>query len=294
MNQQEIGKFSIVIPVYNEERCIRKVVDSLISILEKYDYEIIFINDGSSDNSQDVLNEYKGNEKIILLNHATNLGYGAALKNGIKRASTNIIVMVDADGTYPLEKIPEFVWILEKEDIEMVIGARIGNNVKIPMLRRPAKYFINQLANYLTATKIPDLNSGFRVMKKKIVKNFFHILPDGFSFTSTITLALLTNGFSVKSIPIDYFKRTGKSKIRPIRDTLNFIQLVVRTVLYFNPLKVFVPMSAFLFLLGCLLLSYRIFIAKAFGVTTVALFISSFQILAIGMLADLIDKRMRS
>jgi hypothetical protein len=125
----------------------------------------------------------------------------------------------------------------------MLVGARIGDSVNIPLIRRPPKWVINQLANYMVGTKIPDLNSGMRIMKKEIIERFFNILPEGFSFTSTITIAMLSNGYQVKYVPIDYHQRKGKSKIRPFNDTLNFVRLIVRTVMFFDPLKVFLPIS---------------------------------------------------
>ena len=118
----------------------------------------------------------------------------------------------------------------------MVVGARLGAQAKIPLIRKPAKWFITRLASYLANFNIPDLNSGLRLMKKEIVQRFINILPAGFSFTTTITLAMLTNDYVVSYIAIDYHTRTGKSKIKPIRDTVKFIQLIVRTVMYFNPL----------------------------------------------------------
>ena len=130
-------------------------------------------------------------------------------------------------------------------------------------------------------------------MKKTIVEKFSHILPDGFSFTTTITLAMLSNGHSIEYIPISYYRRDGKSKIKPIADTLNFIQLILRTILYFNPLKIFIPLSLILFLVAFLLLVYRIFVAQYFGTIVIILFATSIQVLAIGMLADLIDKRFK-
>ena len=175
----------------------------------------------------------------------------------------------------------------------MVVGARVGSKVKIPLIRKPAKWFITKLASYLTGTKIPDLNSGLRVMKKEVVEKYIRILPDGFSFTSTITLAMLTNGYSVKYVPIDYFRRYGKSKIKPIQDTLNFIQLIIRTVLYFNPLKVFVPLSLFLVLLAFLvLLGSWVLTGKVMDVTFGVVLMTAVMVMTIGMLADLIDKRL--
>ena len=150
---------------------------------------------------------------------------------------------------------------------------------------------MGKLANYLAGIKIPDINSGLRIMKKNLIEKYLYILPDGFSFTTTITLAALTNGYRVKYVSINYLKRTGKSKFRPIKDTLNFFQLMIRTVLYFNPLKIFIPLSIILFFSGAVVFLWSYFFApKVLDTTTAIFIISSIQILAIGMLADLITK----
>jgi len=281
-------KFSIIIPVYNEEKAIKEVIADLKKHLaeQDYHYEIIVVNDGSTDQTKEILQQISG---IKTINHIENRGYGAALKSGIKQAKEKYILIVDGDGTYPIKAISELVaWA----DYDMVVGARINPRVKIPLIRKPPKWFLNQLANYLTGIKIPDLNSGLRLFKKNVFKGFIHLLPDGFSLTTTITLALLTNNYRVKYLPIDYYKREGKSKIKPLQDTLNFLQLIIRTILYFNPLKIFVPLSLILLLLGLaiFILSY-LFTPKAMDLTTAVFIISSVQILAIGMLADLISKK---
>jgi glycosyltransferase involved in cell wall biosynthesis len=283
--------FSMIIPTYNEEESIIKTANHLIGMNWKEFPEIIVVDDGS----EEKVSNLKGLdlEKVKICRHEQNRGYGAALKTGISNARNECIVITDADGTYPTECIPELVEMCEKGNFDMVVGTRVGKNVKIPLIRRPAKWLITKLASYLTGTKIPDLNSGLRVMKKEVVKKYLNILPDGFSFTSTITLAMLTNGYSVEYVPIDYFERKGKSKIRPIRDTLNFIQLVIRTVLYFNPLKIFVPLSLALVLLAFVVLfGSWIFMDKAMDVTFGVILMTAVMVLVIGMLADLIDKRL--
>jgi len=141
----------------------------------------------------------------------------------------------------------------------MVVGARTGNKVHIPLIRKPAKWLIGKLANFLTEVKIPDLNSDLRMMRKEMVLKYMNILPSGFSFTLTITMAALTNDYRVKYIPIDYLKRVGSSKISPIKDTLNFLTLLVRTSLYFNPMKIFMLFSLILFLLAFALLGRDVF-----------------------------------
>lgn len=287
----ETEEVSIIIPAYNEKEGITHVIESLRFLRGKHGqrWEIIVVDDGSTDGTPERVRQF---EDVILVQHPTNRGYGAAIKTGIRHAKHNTIVISDADGTYPVNDIPNLVAQLPRCD--MAVGARRINSSNIPLSRRPAKWMLNKLANYLTGTKIPDLNSGLRAMKKDIVLNYFHLLPDGFSFTTTITLAMLTNNYIVEFLPIEYKTRSGKSKIRPIRDTMNFSQLIIRTVLYFDPLKIFLPISAFFFIssIAVLTLSY-VFTPKIMDITTVILFISGVQILAIGMIADLIDKRNR-
>jgi glycosyltransferase involved in cell wall biosynthesis len=283
---------SIILPAYNEKECILEEVRRLIDLLESSSltFELIVVDDGSTDGTGEILEKAELNIKLI--HHEFNKGYGAALKTGVRNASYDTIVITDADGTYPNEMIPELVSFSDTYD--MVVGSRTAKNVKIPLLRRPAKWVITKLANYLSECKIPDLNSGLRVIKKHMIDKFFNLLPDRFSFTSTISLAMLVNGYSVKYVAIEYRKRTGRSKIRPIRDTLNFFQLIIRTVMYFRPLKVFVPLSLLLLLIGVGVFVYSaVFTEKIMDATVVAVSLSAVQVLAIGMIADLIDKRMR-
>lgn len=288
-------KLSILIPVFNEQDCLEETIQQMDKLLERSDFEIeiIFINDGSRDKSNVIL-ESLTDPSYKVLTHESNQGYGAALKTGITTANYDIICITDADGTYPNDRIPALFKHMIKNNYDMVVGSRTGKKVKIALIRRFPKWVLNKLANYLSGAKIPDINSGLRIMRKQDVEPFFNILPDGFSFTTTITLAMLSNNMRVHYIPINYYSRTGKSKIKPIQDTLNFIQLIIRTVLYFNPLKVFVPLSLFLVLLAFLvLLGSWVLTGKAMDVTFGVVLMTAVMVMVIGMLADLIDKRMR-
>lgn len=279
---------TIIIPAYNEEEGISNVLDEMRRLSD--DYEIIIVDDGSTDNTADII---KKHPNIKLIQHENNMGYGASLKTGIKNATGDAIFITDADRTYPNDKISDLIKLYHDSKADMIVGSRTGLKVEIPLIRKPAKWVINKLANYLCGVNIPDLNSGFRLMNKNVVEKFLNILPDGFSFTTTITLAMLSKGYSVKYTPINYAKRAGKSKIRPIKDTLNFIQLIIRTVMYFNPLKIFVPLSLSLVLLACfILIASWLLLGKIMDVTFGVILMTAVMVMAVGMLADLIDKRM--
>ncbi|MCX6350091.1 MAG: glycosyltransferase family 2 protein [Candidatus Aureabacteria bacterium] len=279
---------SVIIPAYNEEAGIGRVVDQVLSILKGtgWKHEVIVVNDGSTDRTGAVLKT----QPVEIIEHDVNRGYGASLKNGISRAAFDYILIMDADGTYPEGAIPALLQEAEKYD--MVVGARTGTTVAIPPHRRFPKWCLKKLADYLTGMKIPDLNSGLRVFTKASALKFLNLLPSGFSFTTTITVALLSNNYRVHYVPIDYHKRKGKSKFRPFQDTFNLFGLIVRTSLYFNPLKIFLPLSACLFLLAVLILFYsKFFTPKVMDITVIVVLMASLQILALGLIADLVDKR---
>jgi len=279
---------SIIIPAYNEEETIGGVLSEVNEVMEKsnWEYEVMVIDDGSSDETGKVAKK-RGTR---LISHPRNMGYGAALKTGIRNAKHDTILITDADGTYPAEEIPRL--LKEMRDYDMVVGARTGKRVKMPFLRRPAKFFLNRLAGYLSERRIPDINSGLRAFKKDIALKYFHILPAKFSFTTTITLAFLSDDYSVKYLPIDYHRRGGRSKIRPLRDTWAFLLLIIRTIIYFNPLKVLLPLASFLFLLGIAILFYSKFILQqVMDITVILLIVTSLLVALLGLVADLIVKR---
>ena len=283
---------SIVIPAYNEEGAIGLVLEELQHLQAESGlmYEITVVDDGSQDATAAIAEKHGG---VTVLRHRGNRGYGAALKSGIRHAQCDLICITDADGTYPNERIPDLVTHLVEGGYDMVVGARVGENVVIPLMRRPAKWALGRLANFVAGEPILDLNSGLRVFRREVALRLFNMLPDGFSFTTTITLAMLTNGYLVDYLPINYYARIGRSKIRPIQDTLNFVQLVLRIALYFSPLKLFLPLSAFLLVLA---LTWALFTKFALGlladVSTLVIVMAGVQVAVIGMLAELINQRL--
>jgi len=285
---------SVIIPAFNEQEGIGPVLERIHQVLQarRWKYEVIVVDDGSDDDTHAVA---EGISKTKVLRHPRNRGYGSALKTGIRHAQFENLLITDADGTYPADQIPELVERLTHSECDMVVGARVGKNVSIPLLRRPAKWFIRKLAELVAGIPIPDLNSGLRVFRKDASLPFFNMLPGGFSFTTTITLAMLTNGYIVEYIPISYFQRVGKSKLRPMRDTLNFIQLVLRITLYFAPLKIFVPISAVLIVIA---IAWAVFSTIVLGrladASAVVIFMTGVQVGVLGLLAELMDRRLPS
>ena len=279
-------KLSVVIPAHNEEKAIGTVLDELIEVLNGQACEIIVVDDGSTDNTAKIVRE----KEVNSIQHQQNIGYGAAIKTGIKNATNDLILIIDGDGSYPVKAIPEL--LNEVDQYNMVVGARTGKEVKIQLYRRPAKWFLSKLANYLAETKIPDLNSGMRIFRREDVEKFFNILPNKFSFTTTMTLAYHTTGLLVKYVPINYYKRAGKSKIKPFKDGFNFIMLIFRTITYFNPLKVFLPVGFAFFVAAIFVFLYSaLFLGRFMDVTTIVLVVAAIQTVLFGLLADLVVRR---
>lgn len=279
---------TVLIPAFNEEHGIGSVLNAFQGLIRDQNItaEIIVINDGSADGTAQVVKCF---ENVRLVEHETNRGYGASLKTGIRHATHNLILIADADGTYPIESIPQ---LLERMvDSDMVVGARIGQQVSVPLLRRPAKWLLGKLARYLAQRDIPDLNSGLRIFRRELAERFLPLFPDGFSFTITITMAALTNDYRVRFVPVNYYKRTGKSSIRPSRDFFGFLSLIVRMTVYFNPLRVFLPASVFLLVIGVIKAGVDVYLHDAFGVGTGLAILTAFLILLLGLLADLIIRR---
>lgn len=244
---------SVIIPAFNEGAHVADQINAVRNVMDisGWSYEIIVVDDGSADDTA----QRASQAGVRVLRHRRNRGYGASLKQGIAAARFDWILITDADGTYPATAIPELLAAASEND--MVVGARTGSNVKIPLVRRPAKWFLGRLASYLAGRHLPDLNSGLRLMRKDLIERYVHLLPSGFSFTTTITLASVCNDHSVEYIPIDYLKRLGESKIRS-RHAYDFLLLILRTIVFFNPLKVFLPAGAVLFLAGMAKFAYDI------------------------------------
>ena len=285
--------FAIVIPCYNEEGAIAQTVAHLESALAGSEpHEVVLVNDGSEDQTGAILTSLaQSSPNIVVVHSPVNRGYGAALKLGIRRSRAPLIAIIDADGTYPFARLPELIRACS--DADMVVGARIGENVEYSKLRAVPKLFLSAWASWIARQRIPDINSGMRVMRRSTLMRYFTVLPNSFSFTLTITLAMLTNFDTVKFIPISYRKRIGSSKIRPIRDTIRFMTLIMRTGAYFAPMRAIFPFAVIIMAMSVVSLIYDL-INLNLNDTTVLLALFGFNTAMFALLADMIDKRMRS
>lgn len=284
-----MAKISIVVPVYNEAETIKGTINDIkreLKKLKNYEFEIIVVNDGSTDGTGKAVNLING---IKVIENPVNKGYGFSIKSAIRQSSAGYILIMDGDGTYPASSIPEL--LKKSKHNDMVVGARIGKHVKVPFFRKPAKWVLKHFAQYLTKTKVPDLNSGFRIFKKGISLRFINLFPDGFSFTTTLTMICLTNNYSVDYIPINYYERKGKSSIKPLKDFFGFVNLIFRLTIFFKPLNVFIPISAALFIGGVIKLARDFLLLNQFGLGGSLIILTSIQIAFLGVLADLIIKR---
>jgi len=280
-----IENLTVIIPCYNElpevlEKTVSDIRSSISTTLKNY--EIIIVNDGSTKHIYP--QSYPDGVKMI--SHKNNRGYGATLKTGIKNANYEWIGITDADGTYPNNEFHKL--FPHTIDNDMVIGARSWEDISL--IRRFPKKVLTSMSGYLAGTPIDDLNSGMRIFKKEIALTFWNLFPEGFSFTSTLTMACLTNDIGIKFHNIKYFQRIGTSSINPIKDTIRFFNLVIRLALYFNPKKFFLPLSFVIFLLAGFR-GIRDYIVDGFlGGLTLVLFFMCFQIFFFGLLAEIINK----
>lgn len=279
---------SVILPAYNEADCISSTIDDVEKALRQANvpYEIIVVDDGSTDDT----GRLAAAKNVKVIRHKRNLGVGAARKRGILEAKGTIVVTTDVDGTYPNDQIPVLHETLVKNNSDMVIGARVGKNVAFEWPHRYIpKLLIRWLASYLCSHKIPDLNSGLRVIRREVALKYFYLLPDGHSWESTITLAFLCNHHEVIFHPIDYFKRKGgKSTFAPFKDTYNYISLVIRTIMYFFPLRVFIPVSFIIMLGGGIKIVYDWNVHGWIGSLDVIIFLGGILVILVGLLADLI------
>lgn len=268
---------SIILPARNEEKIIGKIVSEIKQLYPEA--EILVVNDGSGDKTA----LFAGNAGAAVITHPLGRGNGAAIKTGIRNAKGDVLVLMDADGQHDPKDIEKLLNHIPEYD--MVVGARSSNSHGY-MHRNLANVFYNCLASYLADYKILDLTSGFRVVKRNIIKKFLYLFPNGFSYPTTSTLALLKAGYNVKYVPIDAKKRVGKSKLNIIRDGVGFILLMLRIIMLFSPLKVFAPVGIAFGLMGIGYYLYTFILWQQFRNMSVLLISMGALIFMLGLISE--------
>jgi polyisoprenyl-phosphate glycosyltransferase len=284
---------TIVLPCYNEQDHVLDELERISKAMDNsgFSYELLVIDDKSTDNTLEVLQDALPRfPQMRLMAFRRNGGSGTARRIGTSEAYGRIVVWTDADMTYPNERIPEFVqYLVDHPDVDQVVGARTSEQGSHKLLRIPAKWLIRKIAERLVSTKIPDLNSGLRAFRREVSLPYLRLLPPGFSCVTTITLSFLSNQHAIDYIPIGYAKRSGQSKFHFIKDAYRYILQVLRMVMYFNPIKVLMPLALWLFGLGAVKAVVDL-VRYHFRITSNALLllVTGLIIGSVALLADLI------
>ncbi len=284
---------TIVLPCYNEEGHVTAEIERISAAMDAsgYSYELVCVNDASTDDTLAKLYEAAPRfENMEVVHFHRNGGSGTVRRIGTQRARGEIVVWTDADMTYPNDRIPELVQILEKDPtIDQVVGARTSEQGTYKLLRVPAKWFIRKFAERLTGAKIPDLNSGLRAFRREVSLPYLRLLPPGFSCVTTITMSFLANQHELYFLPIDYYKRAGKSKFKFGKDAYRYILQILRMTMYFNPLKALMPLALTLLGIGIVkgVVDVSLHPVKI-ATDTVLVFVTGLLIASLALLADLI------
>jgi len=284
---------TIILPCYNEEGHVIAEVERISRAMDEsgYSYELLAIDDGSTDRTLAKLHEAAPRFPALqVVQMPRNGGSGVVRRIGTQRAQGEIVVWTDADMTYPNERIPELVQILEKDHmVDQVVGARTSEQGTYKLLRVPAKWLIRKFAERLSGARIPDLNSGMRAFRREVALPYLRLLPPGFSCVTTITLAFLSNNHEIQYVPIEYAQRAGKSKFKFVSDAYKYILQILRMVMYFNPLKVLMPLALTLLGIGALKAIYDVVVHPVhIADDTVLIVITGLIIGSLALLGDLV------
>ncbi len=273
---------SIIIPAYNEAETIKDVIEEIRKV--DSDLEIIVVNDGSTDQTGDIARE----SGVIVYSHPYNMGNGASIKSGIRIASGDVLVFIDGDGQHNPEDIATMLQYFPEFD--MVVGAR-SKASQVSLFRGAGNRMLNWLAGYVAKFKVLDLTSGFRAVKGEIAQSLLYLLPNTYSYPTTMTLGVLRNGRSLKYMPVEVQKRKkGKSNISVFRDGVRFFMIITKICALYSPFRIFLPVSFFIFLIGFFYYLYTYFTSGRFTNMSALLFTTSIIVFFMGVISEQISQ----
>ena len=273
---------SAIIPVFNEEKSIRKLIEAVSS--DPAIKEIVIVDDGSSDNTVDLISK----DSVRLIRHPYNIGNGAAIKTGIRAGTGDILLFIDGDGQHDPSDIPSLINTMDRYD--MVVGTRSKRQyTSFP------RFFVNQvyncLATYVTGFHIEDLTSGYRLVRADVARDVLPLLPNGYSWPTTMTLVLLRSGLSVKYVPINARPRMyGRSRIRPVRDGIRFFMIILKICTLYSPLRIFMPVSVVMLLSGLSNYAHTYFTAGRFTNMSALMFTAAVLVFMMGLISEQISQ----
>lgn len=274
-------KVTVILPAYNEEQIVGETVRAIKELHP--DFEVLVVDDGSTDNTMQVAMDAGAN----VWPHPYNIGNGAAVKSGIRAAQGDWIILMDADGQHKPEDIAKL--LEHKDTYDMVVGARTKKS-KGTLQRKVANAIYNKFASYMTNFDIKDLTSGFRLMRRATLDQYIYLLPNTFSYPSTITMAYLRSGRSIKYVPIETNKRVGKSKIRIVEDGIRFFLIISKIATLYSPFRIFMPVSLIFFVTGLCYYAYTYITSHRFTNMSALLFSTSVIVFMIGLVSEQISQ----
>jgi len=274
---------SIIIPAYNEETGIKGTLEKLVSGDFHEKYEIIVVDDGSTDKTKEISESFP----VKVVSHTVNKGYGASLKTGIRKSSGDKVVFMDSDGQHDPKYLDQLVEMLN--EYEMVIGCRTEDSFQVKN-RKAGKMVIRKVGEFLVEQKLPDYNSGFRGFEKGLIREMLHFMPNGFSFSTTSTLAFMKEGYNIGTFPIVVDERVGRrSNVKFVKDGTKTLMLLLRIIMLFNPLKIFLPASILTAIAGLAFGIWGFVIAGRFSNGAIILMMLGMILFFIGLIADQIS-----
>jgi glycosyltransferase involved in cell wall biosynthesis len=274
---------SIIVPFYNEEVSLAEFAGKISDFAKVHGFELIFVNDGSTDNSIRILQE----NHVVCISHHTRYGYGASLKTGVKASTRDYVIFVDADGQHKLGDVLHITRLADGQG--MVIGER-GNLYRLRLFTVLGRFILTTLVNFLTKSKIHDINSGLRLVPKEFFLRYESVLPDSFSCTTTLTIIAIRLRLKLKFVPIEVLRRKGASKVNLFLDGMNLVMTILRTIVLLDPLAIFLPISLSLILTA---LAYGLWVALRHGmgipVGSMLLFETGIIVFVLGVICDQIS-----